>query len=237
MKVTTPSLWAYLLKEKWAISLLTALPTKGSDRGTWKARTRQGNHRYSNNIFSDPLEVLYLSFVSFFILRRYVLFSKWFAFCTIQYRVSLENSIQTVHIRLWQTCPRNQETKRIRFARSSSYVCGSPSWYYEEKRFENLFIFSVELGCEIFSKFSDRGILSPVGGRGRRRRRGIGGFWSYHNTPPPPHKALYYFNYPLWEVNFLWSLLYILLANTDPLSSPPENHVTLFKILPPPNDT
>ena len=56
-------------------------------------------------------------------------------------------------------------------------------------------------------------------------------------TPPPPHKALYYFNYPLWEVNFLWSLLYILLANTDPLSSPPENHVTLFKILPPPNDT
>ena len=185
MKVTTPSLWAYLHIEKWAISLLTALPTKGSDRGTWKARTRQGNHRYSNNIFSDPLEVLYLSFVSFFILRRYVLFSKWFAFCTIQYRVSLENSIQTVHIRLWQTCPRNQETKRIRFARSSSYVCGSPSWYYEEKRFENLFIFSVELGCEIFSKFSDRGILSPVGGRGRRRRRGIGGFWSYHNTPPP----------------------------------------------------
>ena len=184
MKVTTPSLWAYLHIEKWAISLLTALPTKGSDRGTWKARTRQGNHRYSNNIFSDPLEVLYLSFVSFFILRRYVLFSKWFAFCTIQYRVSLENSIQTVHIRLWQTCPRNQETKRIRFARSSSYVCGSPSWYYEEKRFENLFIFSVELGCEIFSKFSDRGILSPVGGRGGRRRRGIGGFWSYHNTPP-----------------------------------------------------
>ena len=186
MKVTTPSLWAYLHIEKWAISLLTALPTKGSDRGTWKARTRQGNYRYSNNIFSDPFEVLYLSFVSFFILRRYVLFSKWFAFCTIQYRVSLENSIQTFHIRLWQTCPRNQETKRIRFARSSSYVCGSPSWYYEEKRFENLFIFSVELGCEIFSKFSDRGILSPVRGRGGRRRRGIGGFWSYHNTPPPP---------------------------------------------------
>lgn len=235
MKVTTPSLGAYLHIEKWAISLLTALPTKGSDRGTWKARTRQGNHRYSNNIFSDPLEVLYLSFVSFFILRRYVLFSKWFAFFTIQYRVSLENSIQTVHIRLWQTCPRNQETKRIRFTRSSSYVCGSPSWYYEEKRFENLFIFC-ELGCGIFSKFSDRGILSPVGGKWGRRRRGIGGFWLYHNTPPP-HKALYYFNYPLWEVNFLWSLLYILLANTNPLSVPPENHVTLFKILPPPNDT
>ena len=98
-----------------------------------------------------------------------------------------------------------------------------------------LFFVSLGVGSSVSLAIGEYYHLS--GGRGGGGGGGESEDFDCIITPPPPHKALYYFNYPLWEVNFLWSLLYILLANTDPLSVPPENHVTLFKILPPPNDT
>ena len=98
-----------------------------------------------------------------------------------------------------------------------------------------LFFVSLGVGSSVSLAIGEYYHLS--GGRGGGGGGESEDFDRIITPPPPPHKALYYFNYPLWEFNFLWSLLYILLANTDPLSVPPENHVTLFKILPPPNDT